>query len=63
MNQVNNVIDVLKVLEDIEYGYLDIDNKENHEIDKNFKKKYMLSSPEEVMENKLGICYDLELIL
>lgn len=59
MNQVNNVMDVLKVLEDIEYGYLDIDNKENREIDKNFKKKYMLSSPEEVMENKLGICYDV----
>ena len=59
MEQVNNVIDILKKLDSIDYGWADIDKNIYREIDKGFKKKYILSSPEEVLKNEVGTCFDL----
>jgi len=59
MEQVNNVIDVLTKLNNIEYGWMDIDKNIYKDNDKSFKKKYILSNPEEVIKNEIGTCYDL----
>ncbi|MBE6154549.1 MAG: hypothetical protein E7163_03140 [Firmicutes bacterium] len=59
MFQVSNVKDILNQMNGIEYGYSDTEKNIHKEIDKNFKKNYILSNPEEVINNKVGICYDL----
>ena len=59
MEQVNSVIDILNKLDGIQYGWCDIDKNIYKDIDKSFKKKYILSSPEDVIKNEVGICYDL----
>ncbi len=59
MEQVNCVMDILNVLEGIEYGWSDIEHKTYQTQDKGFKKNYVLSTPEEVLENSLGTCFDI----
>ncbi len=59
MEQVNNVIDIFKILENIENGWTDLENNIYRDTDKGFKKKYILSSPEELLENKVGTCFDI----
>lgn len=58
MEQVNNVMDLMQFLENIENGWMDIDKNVYINTEKGFKKKYVLSRPEEVIENKVGTCYD-----
>lgn len=59
MEQVNNVMDILNALNGINYGWMDIDKNVYLEADKGFKKKYVLSTPEEVINNKVGTCFDI----
>ncbi len=59
MEKVNEVKDILNTLEGIEYGWCDIDKNVYKDADKGFKRKYILSSPEEVLENKVGTAFDL----
>jgi len=59
MNQVNNVVEVLNSLSDIKYGWLDIDKNIYLDESKGFKKKYVLATPEDVMNNKIGTCFDI----
>lgn len=59
MEQVNNVMDVLNALNGINYGWMDIDKNIYVDPDKGFKKKYVLSTPEEVINNKVGTCFDI----
>lgn len=59
MNQVKNVIDILNSLEGIEYGWMDIEKNTYLSADKGYKKNYVLSSPEEVIKNSLGTCFDI----
>ncbi len=58
MEQIDNVMDFMNFLEDIEYGWMDIENNIYVNVDKGFKKKYVLQKPEEVLANKVGTCYD-----
>ena len=58
MEQINNVMDLMNLLDDIEYGWMDIDKNRYINTEKGFKKKYVLQKPEDVMENKVGNCYD-----
>lgn len=59
MEQIKSVNELLEFLKKIDYGYMDLDKNINYEIKKDFKKKYVLSSPEEVIKNEVGTCYDL----
>ena len=59
MKQVQSVNELLEFLQNIDYGYMDMDKNVNHEIDSGFKKKYILSSPEDVLKNEVGTCYDI----
>ena len=58
MEQVNNVMDLLNMLEEIQHGWIDIDKNIYINTEKGFKKKYVLQKPEDVLENKVGTCYD-----
>jgi hypothetical protein len=52
---MNNII---KKLENIEYGWLDKNNKIHKEINNEFSNNYILQSPEQVIKNKIGVCWD-----
>lgn len=48
----------LKIMNEIEYGYID-NNKTKHINDNNIiSKDYILQSPQSTLKNKIGICYD-----
>jgi len=59
MEQVKNAHDILNQLNGISYGWLDSNKVIHNEIDLYFKKRFVLSNPEEVINYKHGICYDL----
>lgn len=59
MEQVNNVMDIFTQLESIENGWMDLEKNVYVNVEKGFKKKYVLSSPEEVLNNKVGTCFDI----
>ena len=58
MEQINNVMDLMNVLDEIKYGWMDIDQNTYLSIDKGFKKKFVLQRPEEVLAGKVVTCYD-----
>lgn len=59
MKQVQSVNEFLDNLKAIKYGYMDSNNNIHTDIDASFKKKYILSSPEDVIKNEVGTCFDL----
>ena len=59
MNQVNSVLEIFEDIKDIENGWMDMEKNIYKNVDKGFKKKYILSSPEETFKNKVGTCFDL----
>lgn len=50
--------DIMNILKDIEYGWIDINNKKHTSVDNTFSIQYKLQSPEEVLTNKVGVCWD-----
>ena len=57
--KVTNVLEILESLEDIETGWMDIEKNIYKNMDKGFKKKYVLASPEDTLKSKVGTCFDL----
>ena len=49
---------IMLLMEEIEYGYKDVNNKYHNSVDNNFSDDYRLESPDEIKESKLGICWD-----
>jgi hypothetical protein len=45
-------------MEEIEYGYKDVNNEYHDSVDNEFADNYRLESPTEIEESKLGICWD-----
>ncbi len=53
-----NINEVMKLMDTINYGYLDKDgNKHIDDFDK-FYDNYILQSPESLLNTKLGVCWD-----
>lgn len=50
--------DIMLKLDDIQYGYKDKDNNVHYNVDNKFAQNYSLQSPEEVLKNKVGVCWD-----
>ena len=50
--------DVTKVLEDINVGYVDNKGVKHLEVTEDFKDTYYLQSSKELMESKIGMCFD-----
>ena len=55
---IQSEFDILKMMNDIEYGWVDINSKVHKEINEEFANNYVLQSPEEVLKNKVGVCWD-----
>ena len=54
--------DIMDIMNDIKYGYLDINGNIHYVIDKDFGSLYKLQSPRETLNNKVGVCwYQVEL--
>ena len=51
-------LEIMDLMEDIEYGWLDKYNKKHIIVDETFSSDYMLQSPSEIISNKLGVCWD-----
>ena len=45
-------------MEDIKYGYVDIKGVIHNEVDDKFSEHYKLQTPDEVLINKIGVCWD-----
>lgn len=58
---MNNVQKIMGVMERIEYGFLDNNGKnifDNLEVEYTFNKVYYLMAPEELLNKKIGVCWD-----
>lgn len=50
--------DILVIMNDIRYGYMDIKNKIHDYADDDFSELYKLQTPQQTLENKVGVCWD-----
>ena len=48
----------MNIMNDIKYGYLDINGNIHYVIDKDFGSLYILQSPGETLNNIVGVCWD-----
>jgi len=53
-----NEKEIMNLMNEISYGWIDKKNKMHEEIDDSFSDNYVLQSPKEVIKNKMGICWD-----
>lgn len=49
---------LLKLMDMIDYGYVDKNRKAHTDINDDFDKKYVLQSPGELLQSKIGVCWD-----
>lgn len=49
--------EVMKLMDEIEYGWVDKEGNRHTKL-QGFADNYMLQSPEELIESKLGVCWD-----
>lgn len=53
-----NELEIMEKMNEIHYGWVDKDHNLHDEVDKNFSTQYILQSPKEVLQNKIGVCWD-----
>lgn len=53
-----NEFEVMDLMDAIDYGWLDKDNKIHNNVDESFSSNYILQTPKEVIANKVGVCWD-----
>ena len=59
INEITSPEDILEYMkENIQYGWLDINNKEHIGNMKSFRRLYRTSSLEEILEHKIGTCIE-----
>ena len=51
-------LEIMKLMNQIEYGWIDKDNIKYDTFDESFEKNYFLQSPKEMIHHKVGICWD-----
>ena len=49
--------DIIVMMNDIKYGYVDIKGDIHSDVDDKFSEFYKLQSPDEVLKNKIGVCW------
>lgn len=50
--------EIMTLMQSIEYGWVDKELKKHQLVDENFSENYRLQSPNEVLKNKIGVCWD-----
>lgn len=53
-----NEFEVMNMMNEIEYGWIDRNNHKYDILDESFSANYILQSPQEVIKNKIGVCWD-----
>ena len=48
----------MDLMKEIEYGWIDKDNKKHVLVDETYSENYVLQSPKEIIKNKIGVCWD-----
>lgn len=50
--------EIMELMENIEYGWIDLQNQRYNSVNERFSQEYFLQSPKETRKNKIGICWD-----
>lgn len=58
LSYLSAITKLISMLNDIEYGWLSKNGAKYFEVNDFFIKDYVLQSPEEIILNKIGICWD-----
>ena len=53
-----NVEEIMTLMDSINYGWVDNKGCIHKEVDDNFASSYILQSPKEVLNSKVGVCWD-----
>ncbi|MCI8671602.1 MAG: ASCH domain-containing protein [Bacilli bacterium] len=53
-----NEFEIMDLMKNIEYGWVDKDNKKHVLVDETYSDNYVLQSPKEIIKNKVGVCWD-----
>ncbi|MBQ9019660.1 MAG: hypothetical protein IJ097_05060 [Bacilli bacterium] len=54
---MNKALEIMKLMDEIEYGWVDKKNNRHIKL-QGFADNYMLQSPKELINSKLGVCWD-----
>lgn len=50
--------EIMDFMNNINYGWVDSNNQSHLEVDETFSDIYKLQSPQEIINNKIGVCWD-----
>lgn len=50
--------EIMDLMKNIEYGWVDKNNNKHIIVDETYSNNYILQSPNEVIKNKIGVCWD-----
>lgn len=53
-----NEFEVMELMKDIEYGWIDKNNNKHNIVDESYSNNYILQNPKEIIKNKIGVCWD-----
>lgn len=53
-----NEFEIMNLMESVEYGWIDKNGSKHNFVDEAYVDNYVLQSPNEVMKNKVGVCFD-----
>ena len=53
-----NELEIMELMKDIEYGWIDKHNNKHNIVNDEYANNYILQSPNEVIKNKIGVCWD-----
>ena len=53
-----NEFEIMNLLENIEYGWMDKQGNKYNTVDESYSNNYILQSPKEILKNKVGVCWD-----
>lgn len=53
-----NEFEIMNLMENIEYGWMDKTNNKHNIVDESYSDNYILQSPKEISKNKIGVCWD-----
>lgn len=57
--KINSVEDLYRLVSETEYGWLDTDGNKHYKLEMaKYQEKYILQSPQEIIQNKIGVCWD-----
>ena len=56
--QFYNEFEIMNLMENIEYGWIDKNNNKYNVVDESYSDNYILQDPKEIIKNKIGVCWD-----